>query len=85
MSAQEADQASEVVEPTKTILAENPCHCLTVQYSKRHEAQALDAVDRVQKIWPGDFNFYLFAEDLDGSSGDKLDATIFAGKTQLEG
>jgi hypothetical protein len=44
---------------------------------------ARKAVESVGKIWPGEFNFFLFAdEDVDS---DKLDAICFANATELEG
>ena len=54
-----------------------------IKYSVTHEKHAREAIKSVSKIWAGDFNYFLFAdEDVDS---DKLDAMCFANSTELEG
>lgn len=58
-------------------------HALVIKYSVTHEKHAREAIDKVSKIWPGDFNYFLFADaDVDS---DKLDAICFADSTELTG
>ena len=64
-------------------LSPEAVHSVMINYAVVHESHARDAITRVNNIWPGLFNFYLFAEeDLDS---DKLDVTVFTHKTELTG
>ena len=79
----EESQQSDAPKPTSVALSPAASHSMMINYAVVHEAQARDAMGRVEKIWPGQFNFYLFAEEeLDS---DRLDVTVFAGQTELTG
>ena len=79
----EESQQSDAPKPSSVALSPAASHSMMINYAVAHEAQARDAMGRVEKIWPGQFNFYLFAEG--ELESDRLDVTVFAGQTELTG
>ena len=43
-------------------------------YDVDHESHTRNAITSVEKIWPGEFNFFLFEAE---KGSDKLEVTVF--------
>ena len=57
---------------------------MMIEYAKAHENHARGAIQTVQHIWPGTFNFFLF-EDNSSPASQKLEVTVYPDTTDLVG
>ena len=80
------EKQEEVKSEKYEIRSEAAEHCMLIEYSLGNRAQVDDAVDRVNKFWPGLFNFLLVTCPERGvNSVETLEVTVFAGSTDLAG
>ena len=56
---------------------------MLIQYDSIHKKDVDDAIAMVELQMPDQFNYFFFADETTGS--DRLEITVFAGQSELEG
>ena len=61
--------------------SDDAAHAMLISYAKANELHAHEAITQVEKIFPDQFNFFLFA----AKESDALEVTVFANQVELTG